>query len=227
MMVAVFAVVASITGLEGTLEHVLDLSGIFVFGLSGATLAVRKGFDAVGVVVLATVTALGGGIIRDTLIGDLPPAALREQDYLLVAFVAGLVVLVGHAVVERVERPVLVFDAAGLGLFCVVGAAKAMDAGLRPAPAVVLGTITAVGGGVLRDVLARDVPAVFRPDTALFAIPAAAGAGLTVAMWEVDLYGPAAAIAIALGVFAVRLLAMHFDWRAPVARQRPRRSPGD
>ena len=209
---------ASITGLDGTLEHVLDLSGIFVFAVSGATLAVRKGFDAVGIVVLAIATSLGGGMIRDALIDELPPAALREQAYLLLALGAGVLVLVAHGLVERVQRPVLVFDAAGLGLFCVVGAAKAMDAGLRPASAVLLGTITAVGGGIIRDVLARDVPVVFRPDTALTAIPAAAGAGATVAAWELDVYGAPAAVAIVVSVFVIRVMAMHFGWGAPVAR---------
>jgi uncharacterized membrane protein YeiH len=210
---------ASITGLHSDLEQVLDLSGTFVFAVSGATLAARKGFDIVGIVVLAIATSLGGGLIRDTLIGELPPAALREQGYLLVALVAGILVLVAHSIVERLDRPVLVFDAAGLGLFCVIGAAKAMDAGLRPASAVLLGTVTAVGGGIIRDVLARDVPAVFRPDTALMAIPAALGAAVTVATWEADVFGAAAAIAIAIGVFALRLVAMHLDWRAPVARR--------
>jgi uncharacterized membrane protein YeiH len=209
-----------VTGLNGTLEHVLDLCGIFVFAVSGATLAVRKGFDAVGIVVLAIATSLGGGMVRDALIGELPPAALREQGYLLLALLAGLVVLVAHGLVERLDRPVLVFDAAGLGLFCVVGAAKSMDAGLQPASAVLLGTITAVGGGVIRDVLAREVPAVFRPDTALTAIPATAGAAATVALWEADAYGPVAAVAIASAVFLVRLLAMRYGWGAPMARQR-------
>jgi uncharacterized membrane protein YeiH len=211
-------VLASITGLDGTLEHVLDLSGIFVFAVSGGSLAVRKGFDLVGVVVLAIATSLGGGMIRDTLIGDLPPAALREQSYMVVALAAALLVLVAHALVERLRRSVLVFDAAGLALFCVVGAAKAMDAGLRPASGVLLGAITAVGGGVIRDVLARDVPAVFRPDTALTAIPAALGAGATVAVWEADVYGAATAVAIAVGVFVLRVLSMRFGWRAPTAR---------
>ena len=211
-------VLASITGLDASLEQVLDLSGIFVFAVSGALLAVRRGFDAVGIVVLAIATSLGGGMIRDVLIGDLPPAALEAQSYLLVAVVAGLVVLVAHGVVERLERPVLAFDAAGLGLFSVVGAAKAVDAGLRPASAVLLGTITAVGGGVIRDVLARDVPVIFRPGTALTAIPAAVGAGATVAVAEADAFGPAPAVAIAVGVFAFRLLAMHHGWGAPVAR---------
>jgi uncharacterized membrane protein YeiH len=134
---------------------------------------------------------------------------------------AALVVLVAHSFVERVHRPVLVFDAAGLGLFCVVGAAKAMDAGLRPASAVLLGTITAVGGGVIRDVLANDVPAIFQRDTALTAIPAAAGAAATVIAWEADVYGAVAAVGIAVVVFIVRLLAMRFGWQAPTARGRP------
>ena len=206
-------------GLDGSLERVLDLCGVFVFALSGGSLAARKGFDVVGVVVLAIVTAVGGGMIRDALIGDLPPAALRDQLYLVVAVAASLVVLVAHAWVERLWRPVLVFDAAGLGLFCVVGAAKAMAFGLEPASGVLLGTITAVGGGVIRDVLARDVPAVFRPDTALMAIPAAIGAGATVVAWETDAYGPVVAVAVVVAVVALRLLALRFDWRAPVPRR--------
>ena len=199
-------------------EQLLDLAGIFVFSVSGASLAVRKGFDAVGIVVLAIATSLGGGMIRDVLIGDIPPAAIEDQAYLLVALAAGVVVLVGHSIVERLARPVLVSDAAGLGLFSVVGAAKALDFGIAPVSAVLLGTITAVGGGIIRDVLARDVPVVFRPDTALLAIPAAAGAVATVAAWEADLYGWTAAALISLGVFVFRLLAMHLGWGAPVAR---------
>jgi uncharacterized membrane protein YeiH len=212
-------VIASITGLNSTLEHTLDLSGTFVFAVSGAMLAARKGFDVVGIVVLAIATSLGGGMVRDALIGELPPAALREQGYLLVAVGAALLVLVAHGVVERLDRPVLVFDAAGLGLFCVVGAAKAVDAGLQPASAVLLGTMTAVGGGIIRDVLARDVPAVFRPDTALMAIPAAVGAGATVAAWEADVFGAAVAVTIVVAVFVLRVVAMHLGWQAPVARR--------
>jgi len=202
-------------------EHVLDLAGVFVFAVSGAMLAVRKGFDAVGIVVLAIATSIGGGMIRDVLIGDIPPAALRQQSYLATSIAAGLLVLVGHAVVERIERPVLAFDAAGLALFSVVGAAKALDFDLGPGAAVFLGTITAVGGGVIRDVLARDVPAVFRPDTAMLAIPAAAGAAATVAAWEADVYGWGSGAAIAAAVLTFRLLALHFGWGAPVARRGP------
>jgi uncharacterized membrane protein YeiH len=209
----------TVIGLDPTLEQVLDLVGVFVFALSGASLAVRRQLDLVGIVALATVTGLGGGLLRDVLLGAAPPAALRDQRYLLVPLVAALVVAVGHRTIERLERPVLVFDAAGLGLFCVVGTAIALDRGLGVVSAVLLGVITAVGGGVLRDVLAREVPSVFRADSALYAVPATLGALAVAAVWSRDLFGAVAAASIAAGVFVLRLLAMHFHWRAPGPRR--------
>lgn len=209
----------TVTGLDPTLGLVLDLAGVLVFALSGASLAVRKGFDVVGMLVLATATALGGGILRDTLLGDLPPVALDDQRYLAMPLLATVLVLVGHRFVERMWRPVLVTDAAGLGLFAVVGSAKALDAGLGVLSSVLLGVVTAVGGGVVRDVLAREVPTVFRADSALYAIPAALGAGATAAVWSQDLLAAPQAIAIAGAVLALRLLAMRNDWRAPTARR--------
>jgi uncharacterized membrane protein YeiH len=208
----------SVTGLDAALERALDWSGIFVFAVSGGSLAVRKGLDAVGIVVLGAVTGLGGGVLRDKLLGDLPPAALRDQRYLSVPLVATAVVLVAHTLVARMSRPVLVFDAAGLGLFSVAGAAKALEAGLGVVASTLLGTTTAVGGGVLRDVLARDVPTIFRRDTALYAIPATAGAAATCAMWSLDQFGAVVSVIIATLVTAVRLLAMHYGWHGPVAR---------
>lgn len=211
----------TVTGLDPTLGLVLDLAGVLVFALSGGSLAVRKGFDVVGILVLATATGLGGGMLRDTLLGDLPPVALADQRYLAVPLVATALVLVGHVAVERAARPVLVFDAAGLGLFPVVGSAKALDHGLGVLASMLLGVMTAVGGGVIRDVLARDVPTVFRADSALYAIPAALGAAATAAAWSQDALAAPQAIAIASAVVALRLLAMRNDWRAPTARQRP------
>lgn len=208
----------TVTGLDETLERTLDLSGIFVFAISGASLAARKRFDVVGIAVLATATALGGGILRDTLLGEHPPAALRGVAYLSVPLIATVLVLVGHRVVEQIRRPVLLFDAGGLGLFCVVGTAKALDAGVGVMAAMLLGTMTAVGGGVIRDTLAREVPTIFRADSALYAVPAAIGAGATAIAWAAGLFGAPAAMAIASGVFALRVLAMHFEWRAPSAR---------
>ena len=208
----------SLTGLDSTLERALDLGGVFVFALSGASLGARKRFDVVGILVLATATSLGGGILRDTLLGEHPPAALRDQWYLWMPLVATVLAVAAHRAIERLNRPVLVFDAAGLGLFCVVGSAKALAYDLGSLSAVLLGVVTAVGGGVIRDVLARDVPSVFKPETALYAIPAALGATATVVVWSQDAFGAPAAAAIAVGVFALRLLALRFDWRAPLAR---------
>jgi uncharacterized membrane protein YeiH len=207
----------TLIGLDPTLERLLDLVGVFVFALSGALLAVRRRFDLVGIVALATVTGLGGGLLRDVLLGEAPPAALRDQRYLVVPVVAALVVAVGHRTIERVERPVLVFDAAGLGLFCVVGTAVALDRGLGVVASVLLGVITAVGGGVLRDVLAREVPSVFKADSALYAVPATLGALAVALVWSQDLFGAVTAALIATAVFGLRLLAMHFHWRAPAA----------
>jgi uncharacterized membrane protein YeiH len=208
----------TLTGLEPALERALDLAGVFVFALSGASLAARKHFDVVGIVVLATATALGGGILRDTLLGELPPAALRDQRYLAMPLVATALVLVGHHLVERLRRPVLVFDAAGLGLFSVVGTAKALDSGLGVLPSVLLGVMTAVGGGVIRDVLAGEVPSVFKRDSALYATPATLGAAATAVVWSQGTLGAAQATAIAAAVMAVRLVAIRRGWRVPTAR---------
>ena len=137
---------------------VLDLLGIFVFAVSGCVVAVRHRFDVVGLVALGTVTGLAGGITRDLLIGEIPPVALREWEWLVVPIVAAIVVAVLPGLVERSRQPVLVFDAAGLGLFAAVGASRAVDAPVSVPAAVLVGAISAIGGGLLRDVLAGDVP---------------------------------------------------------------------
>lgn len=208
----------TVTGLEWTLERALDLAGVFVFALSGGLAAVRHRFDVVGIVSLAVATGLGGGMVRDVLLGEFPPAAFRDQVYLLVPLVAAGIVLVAHGVIELLHRPVLVFDAGGLAVFCVVGTAKALDRGLGVVGAWLLGVVTAVGGGVIRDVLAREVPSVFRPDTALYALPAALGAAAVTALWSADVFGPVGALGTVAAVLAFRLLAMRFSWRAPMAR---------
>jgi len=208
---------AGVTGL-GRLERVTDLAGVIVFGLSGAVLAIRKQFDLVGIVVLAVTTALGGGILRDLLIADGPPRALRDSWYLVLAVGTALLAAVGHPLLSRFTRAVLVFDALGLGLYCVVGAAQGMGAGFSVAAAVVLGGLSAVGGGILRDVLAQEVPVVFRADSRLYAIPAAGGALVTAILWQADLYGPVTvSITVAL-VVVVRLVSLRLGWRAPRAR---------
>ncbi|GAB3845527.1 trimeric intracellular cation channel family protein [Dactylosporangium cerinum] len=151
---------------------ILELAGLYVFATSGALMAVYKGFDVVGIVVLAMLTALGGGILRDLIIGATPPAAFTEVSYLVVPLLAAVVTFFVHRLVHRLTFTVLVFDAAGLGLFCVTGTLKALDFGLGPLQAVLLGITTAVGGGVLRDITARETPALVQVDTDLYAIPA-------------------------------------------------------
>jgi uncharacterized membrane protein YeiH len=204
----------------------LELAGVLVFALSGGLMAVRKGFDVVGILVLALLTSLGGGMLRDVLIGDIPPAALRDTRFLAVPFAATVLVFLAHRLLERIERAVLVFDAAGMALFAVVGTLKASAAGLGPLQATVLGTITAVGGGLLRDVVARETPVLLRADSTLYSVPAFAGAAVIAGLAEADVAEPAIGLLVVAAVFAWRVAAMRFGWRAPTALGAPRRGRG-
>lgn len=194
-----------------------ELVGMFAFAVSGALMAIRKDFDIVGIVVLAGITALGGGVARDVLIGAIPPVAFTHLGYFLVPVVAAAVAFFAHPAFERLTSAILVFDAAGLGLFCVTGTLKALAYGLSPLPAAALGVLTGVGGGLLRDVIAREVPALLRPDTELYAVPAVAGVLALVGFRELDHGGPWIAVAAVAFIFAFRLVAMTRHWRAPRA----------
>lgn len=194
---------------------VLDLVGVFVFGLSGALLAIRVQFDIVGVVVLAVITGTGGGIIRDLLIGDIPPASLRDWRYVLVPSVAALVAFRFHPGLARMERFIDWFDAAGLGLFCANGTTKALFFGLDPVPAVLMGALTGVGGGVLRDILAGRSPVVLRQD--VYALPAVVGAIAVVVVYEAGWFAWWVPFGAATLTFVLRVLALHYRWRAPRA----------
>lgn len=212
----ILSAVETTTGLDADLERTLDLIGVFAFALSGGLLAVRKSYELVGVVALATVTALGGGVTRDLILGATPPIAFENLWYLVVPLIAAAFVFVGHEQIDRrLHRSVMLFDAAGLGLFCVTGAVKAAAFGASAVGAVLIGVITAVGGGILRDVLADEQPSIFRPESTLYAIPAAIGATVVVVTWNNDWYSGTIAIVTAIGVFALRVAAMYFDWRAP------------
>ncbi len=193
---------------------VFDLAGIFVFAISGALVAVRKELDVFGVLVLAGATGLGGGLLRDVLIDATPPAALEDWRYLMVPVAAGLLTFFFHPVVGRVERPVTVFDAFGLALFCVTGALKALEYGLGPLPAALMGMVTGIGGGMLRDLLTGRVPVVFRGE--LYATPALAGAALAVTGEELGLPVVVSALVGGGVCLAWRLLAMWRQWQAPL-----------
>jgi uncharacterized membrane protein YeiH len=201
-------------GFDPTLILVLNLVGTFVFGISGGLAAVRARLDLFGVVVLSAVVGLAGGITRDLLIGT-PPATFRDWRYLAAAGAAGLVCFFARPVLERIHRGVLIFDAFGLGLFCVTGATKALDFGVGPVPAILLGAITGIGGGILRDVLLGDVPTVLRHE--LYAIPALLGAGILVAAQESGSASPVfptLAIAVCVGV---RLAGLKYGVNVPIA----------
>lgn len=203
-----------------SVQHTLDLVGIFVFAISGALLAVRKNFDVFGIAMLAEVTALGGGVFRDLVIGAVPPAAFTDLGYFLTPLPAALLVIFLHPQVERIQSGVNVFDAAGLGLFCVTGTTKAYDYGLNLTASAALGVATAVGGGVLRDVLANEVPSLLRWDRDLYAVPAIVGATVVALCIRYDELTPLASGAAAVTAFVLRLLAMRFHWRAPRAWNR-------
>ncbi|MFJ9348832.1 trimeric intracellular cation channel family protein [Streptomyces sp. NPDC101237] len=203
-----------------SVQHTLDVIGIFVFAISGALLAVRKNFDVFGIAVLAEVTALGGGIFRDVIIGAVPPAAFTDLGYFVTPLLTALVVFFLHPHVERIQSAVLVFDAAGLGLFCVTGTTKAYSYGLNLTSSVALGLATAVGGGVLRDVLANEVPSLLRWDRDLYAVPAIVGATLVAVCIRYDELTPLTSGLAVVTAFVLRLLAMRFHWRAPRAWNR-------
>ncbi|MFJ2650504.1 trimeric intracellular cation channel family protein [Streptomyces sp. NPDC087420] len=200
-----------------SVQHALDLAGIFVFAISGALLAVRKNFDVFGMAVLAEITALGGGLLRDLVIGAVPPAAFTDLGYFSTPLVATALVFFLHPQVERIQGAVNVFDAAGLGLFCVTGTTKAYDHGLGLTASAALGLATAVGGGVLRDVLANEVPSLLRWDRDLYAVPAIVGAAVVALCIRFDALNGVTSGLAAVTAFVLRLLAMRFHWRAPRA----------
>ena len=198
---------------------VIDLVGVFVFALSGATAAVRQRLDFFGVLVVSFATASAGGILRDLLIGAVPPATIADWRYLASALLAGTVTFYWHREIERLRNPVRVFDAAGLGLFAVAGTQKALAAGLHPVMAAVLGMLTGIGGGIVRDLLLSRVPLVFRPETEIYALAALAGSLIVCVGHWLDWPAMPAAVAGAVLCFGLRLLAIRFNWRLPSARR--------
>jgi uncharacterized membrane protein YeiH len=192
----------------------LDLTGTFAFALNGALTAVRVArLDIVGVVTLGMITAIGGGIIRDILLGALPPATFSDWRYLTVAALGSLVAFLFGRGLDRLAMPILVLDAAGLSLFAVSGALKGLDLGVGAAQAVILGAITGVGGGTLRDVLIREIPAVL--SSGLYAIPALVGAFLVVGADRLGAPELPAAVGAAAVCFAIRMLGVGYGIDAP------------
>jgi uncharacterized membrane protein YeiH len=209
----------------GTALLLLDLLGTFAFALNGALTALRAArLDIVGVVALGMTTALGGGTIRDVLLDSLPPATFMDGRYYGVAAAGGLIAFLFGRHLERVNGPINVLDAAGLSLFAVTGATKAVSLGFGPTQAVVVGAITAVGGGTIRDVMIGRVPSVL--SSGLYAIPALVGATATVLAGMAGVHGLVATVGAAVLCFVIRMIGVRYDLNAPVppaAAERARR----
>jgi len=196
----------------------LDLAGTFAFAISGAVAAKQRKLDLFGIVAIAFVVACGGGIIRDVCIGAIPPTGLTDWRYLLVSLIAALAIIFLDKWVRRLNHPVLLFDAIGLSFFAVAGARKAMAYGHNAEVAVLLGMVTAVGGGILRDVLLNRIPVVLEKE--IYASAALVGAVMVVVGthlgWSEDWVS-------LLGIFAcfgLRFLALRYHWNLPVFQEK-------
>jgi uncharacterized membrane protein YeiH len=206
------------------LPYLFDLAGTFVFALSGAMAGVKRKLDIFGVLVLSFAAANTGGISRDILIGAVPPGAINDWHYLGVSLAAGIITFYFPSAIMQRRNPVLLFDAAGLALFAVSGAHKALVYGLNPIMAILLGMLTGIGGGMARDVLLAEIPIVLRAD--LYAVAALAGAAIVVIANMLQLpYGVAGLVGAAL-CFGLRVMAIKHGWRLPVAGADRRRSSG-
>lgn len=204
---------------------VLDLAGIAVFAISGALAAVAARLDVFGVISLASLTALGGGVVRDLLLGITPPTSLQRWPYLLTPIVVGVIVFVVHPVVARLSRVIQWADAFGLALFATAGASTAVRAGAAPLAACVIGMLTAIGGGIIRDVLVGEVPYVLRRE--IYAVPALVGSGLVVAGHHLGLPETPTTIVAASLILVARLAALVRGWDAPRPRDRGSRTTED
>jgi uncharacterized membrane protein YeiH len=193
--------------------YVLDLIGTAAFAASGAWVGVRKHMDLFGVLVLGIVTAVGGGTLRDLLLGDIPPFSLRNEVYITLATVVSVIVFVNRNRFQTFEKPLLYFDAIGLGTFVVIGTTKAIDFQVGWLAAILMGVMTGTAGGIIRDILANQVPLILRRE--IYASACIVGGVLLVGLENLGTGRSLAALIAALTVISVRLLAIRYDWGLP------------
>lgn len=201
----------------------IELAGVFFFAVSGSLVAARRGFDIIGSMFLAGVAGLGGGVVRD-LILDQVPATFTNPIYFSPAILGALLVYFFTPAVQKLQRLILLFDAVGLGLFCVTGTLKALTFEMNPITAVLLGVTTAVGGGLLRDVISNVTPELFNPRD-IYALPAIAGATTVSLLWVLGWFNPVTGVLVALLVFIARLASLKYGWRVPMAAGHWHREP--
>jgi len=200
----------------------IELSGVFIGALSGGLAAVRLELDLVGVLVLAWAAGLGGGLLRDVLIGAIPPVGISDWRFIAVACLAGVVMYVFHPRLEHARRPIAVLDAGALALYTVSGTLKALDLGFGGVTAISAGILTGIGGGVLRDLLSDEVPAVLH-QRQLYAVPSALGATLTAVLWAVGALTSVTVLVAAAVVFGLRVGALRYRLQVPGPRPAPPR----
>lgn len=201
--------------MDEPLTLALNLAGTFAFGLSGGILAVKKQMDLFGVLVLSVATGLGGGITRDLILGHTPPATLTDWRYLTAAALAGILVFIWYNRIADHHTFITTFDAIGLSVFTVTGTIIALDAGLGPVPAALLGMLTGVGGGVLRDIMAAEVPLIFRSE--IYAVASLLGAVIIIVANQFGFSGVIAEIVGAIATFSLRMVSFRRGWKIPIA----------
>jgi uncharacterized membrane protein YeiH len=210
--VIVLAVITPVTDLP--YHTMLELCGVFFAALSGGLAGVRKNFDVFGVLVLAWVVGLGGGVVRDLMIGATPPVGISNWRFVATALAAGVVIFFLHPSVARMRRTVVILDAWALGFFVLLGTIKGLEAGAGPLASVTVGVMTGVGGGVLRDLLVGEVPLVLA-DQQLYAIPAFLGAGAAAALWSTGHLNLWTRASVVLLVSGIRLASLRLGWVVP------------
>jgi len=196
-----------------SLLYILDLIGIIAFAASGAWAGVCKKMDLFGVIVLGLVTAVGGGTLRDILLGDLPPFSLQNEVYLFLPIYVSLIVFAGQHKFVSIEKPLLYFDAVGLGTFVVIGTTKALTFEMGFLSAVLMGVMTGTAGGVIRDVLANQVPLILRKE--IYASACIVGGILLVGLNRLGTPSEISALITASVVIIIRLMAIRYDWSLP------------
>ena len=203
----------------------LDLAGTFAFAISGAVAAKERGLDWFGILVIAFTVACGGGVFRDLCIGAIPPAGLADWRYLATAVVAAVLATASQTLVERLAHPVVLFDSLGLGLFAVTGAQKALLFGSNAEVAVLMGMVTAVGGGLARDVLLNRVPVILQRE--IYASAALVGAAIATFGDWLGWASPVLTWCAVAACFALRYLSLRFSWNLPRFKRKGRPEAGD
>lgn len=194
--------------------ELLDVIGTLVFAISGALTAMYKKLDLFGVYCIAFVTALGGGTLRDVLIGRTPVGWMLDNQYIIIITIGFLLSLLFNRYLERLRVSMFLFDTIGLGVFTLIGLEKGLEYGLSPVVCVILGTITATFGGVIRDILCNEIPVLFRKE--IYATLCIVGGILFFMLRKIQIAEGVVSIIVASFIIGIRLVAYRLNWSLPI-----------